>query len=286
MYIGFLTRVVKTLFFLTLPMTGACTWAGQTTKEAVLNAASHYGPDHFKLSAVIPANLEFTSKAHYSPSPGESCKFYSSGLGGTVTRQQQKTDHAPAKTTEQTISFDIPLIFYISDCTMKLTKVDTFISGSYGPTPMDVGEDSGGISIRDSSTSQEHDSVLSKDLVFRGLCTWKFQLSRARIEQDGISKILSCAAADATFGTSNDIYSERKPGGLVQRNELAGKEIVMRYKLAREEQPGSKETWGKVDAGWKPCIETDKTIRCQTPPVFKTFKMNGRECTVYPGCTE
>lgn len=284
----FLTCGVRTIFFLTLPMVGACacTWAGQATKETVVNATSSYGPEHFILSAELPANLEFTSKAQYSPKRGESCQLYSPGLGGTVTRQQQKTDRAPAKRNEQTVNFDIPLEFHIYDCTMELTRVDTYVGGHYGPTPMDIGEDGGGISIRDSLTSEKQNNPSVNDPVFRGLCTWMFQLSRARIEKDGISKILSCSAADANWSTSDDIYSHRKPGGVIQRNELAGKKIVMRYKLASEEQPGSTETWGKVSSGWKPCIETEKTIRCQTPPAFRTFKMNGRECTVYPGCTE
>lgn len=37
---------------------------------------------------------------------------------------------------------------------------------------------------------------------------------------------------------------------------------------------------------WKDCLGTEKSDRCQQPSLFKTFQMNGKTCTVYPGCTE
>ncbi|MGE8175205.1 hypothetical protein [Pseudomonas fluorescens] len=283
---NFLSCGFRSVFFLALPFMGACSWAGQIAKDGVEGATSYYSSDHFTLVATVPANFGFTSKAQYSPRAGKECKTYVSALGGEVTRHQQKTDEISAKPTQQTARFNIPLEYHIAGCTMDLTHVGTDIEGRYGPSSLDLGGDGGGITIRDTEPTNTSTSGVKNDEEFLGLCTWMFQLSVARIQKDGISKILSCSAADNNWNVPSDYFSRSKPGGSIIRPRLKNKEIKMTLRISDEEEPSMDNRWIKTPKGWKPCQGTEKSNRCQTPPTFKNFKINGRECTVYPNCTE
>ena len=130
---NFFSGNAKSVFFLALPLMGACSWAGQMAKDRVEGVASYYGSEHFTLVASVPPNFGFTSKAQYSPRAGQSCHVHVSALGGEVMRHQQKTDDIDAKTIEQTARFDIPLEYHIAGCVMDLTRVDTNIERSVRP---------------------------------------------------------------------------------------------------------------------------------------------------------
>lgn len=276
---------LKSTIFGVFPLIGACSWAGQMVKDSAEGATSYYGTDHFTLVTTVPPNFGFTSKAQYSPRAGQSCHVHVSALGGEVMRHQQKTDDIDAKTIEQTARFDIPLEYHIAGCVMDLTRVDTNIDGRYGPTSLDIGGDGGGISVREFVPQGVSKFALTEDTQFRGLCTWMFQLSVARIQKDGISKILSCSAADGDWKVPADYFSRSKPGGTVQKSNLKGKTLKLELRISDEEEPSMDNRWIKTPQGWKPCQGTEKSKRCQIPPAFKTFKMKGRECVVYPSCT-
>lgn len=283
---NFFSGSAKSVFFLVLPLMGACSWAGPMAKDSAEAATSYYGSESFTLVATTPANFGFTSKAQYAPRAGQDCKTYVPGLGGEVTRHQQKTDRIDVKNIEQTERFDIPLEYHIAGCVMDLMRVDTSINGRYGTSSLDIGGDGGGISIREFVPSDVSRNALTRDTEFRGLCTWMFQLSVARIQKDGISKILSCSAANNDWTVPADYFSRNKPGGSVQKSTLKDNEVKVTFRISDEEEPSKDNRWIKTPNGWKPCQGTDNSKRCQTPPTFKTFKMNGRECTVYPSCTE
>lgn len=146
---------VRIVFFLVLPLMGACSFAGQIASNSLEGATSYYSNDHFTLVATIPAKFGFTSKAKYSPKDGKKCDIYSPGLGGKVTRQQQKSNTTEAKQVEQTVSTDIPLEYNIADCSMELTSVSYELSGRYGPGSLDRDmELAGGLSVADKPPSQ------------------------------------------------------------------------------------------------------------------------------------
>ncbi|MBV4475958.1 hypothetical protein [Pseudomonas botevensis] len=276
----------KPLLLLTLSLLGACTSADQIVKSSVESVTNHYGADSFNLIATAPANFGLTSKSQYSPQAGQQCKTYLAGLGGEVTSQHQKTDSIDVKSIEQTAKFNIPLNYHVAGCTMELTRVDVAIDGHYGTSPLDIGGDVGGISVIADTLTGGLTSSSSASSEFRGLCTWMFQLSVARIQQDGISKILSCNAADSDWSVSSDYFERNKPGGTIPRSSLKNKDVKFTFRLSKDEEPSMDNRWIKTDKGWKPCQGSATSNRCQTPPVFKKFKMNGRECTVYPTCTE
>lgn len=277
---------LNSLLLMALPSIGACTSAGQIAQSSIEDITSHYGSDSFTLVATAPANFGLTAKSQYSPLVGQDCKTYSAGLGGEVTRRHQKTDQIDVKDIEQTARFDIPLSYRIAGCKMELTRVDMAIDGRYGTSSLDIGGDVGGISVIGQTAIGNSAPSLAENPEFRGLCTWMFQLSVARIEKNGISKILSCSAANSDWGVSSDYFERRKPGGSIQRSSINGKNVKFIFRLSKDEEPSMNNRWIQTKKGWKPCEGSATSNRCQTPPTFKKFKMNGRECTVYPSCTE
>ncbi|MFJ2362407.1 hypothetical protein ACIPIN_01590 [Pseudomonas sp. NPDC087697] len=276
----------RSVFFLALPMMGACSWAGQMAKDTAEGITSNYGSEHFTLVASLPANFGFTSKAQYTPKEGQDCQVYSPGLGGSVTRQQQKSDKTVAKNTEQTVSTEIPLEYHIAGCAMELARVDYEINATYGPDAWDHGLDhAGGLSVITSSTDSESRSY-SNIQEQRALCTWLFQISTAKAKKDGIEKILSCSAADDNWKISSNYFERRKPGGVVNKEVLNQKTVKITFRQSEVEEPSKNNRWIQTATGWKPCQGTATSNRCASPPIFKTFKMNGRDCAVYPACSE
>lgn len=275
---------LKSAFFLALPLMGACSWAGQMAKDTAEGGISNYGSEHFTLVTSIPQNFGFTSKAQYSPKEGQDCKVYSPGLGGSVTRQQQKSDKSFAKNTEQTVSTEIPLEYRIADCSMELIRVDYEVDASYGNDAWDTGLDhAGGLTVAGVTTTKTSSEVEQK-----GLCTWLFQISTAKAKKGEIEKILSCNAADDRWQVPENKPERRKLGGVVERSTLSGKVIKLVLRQSSEERPAIGDTWQKLPEGWKPCLGkggNDPYGFCRgNTKDFRTFKLNGRECTVYPSC--
>jgi len=267
-----------------LPALAGCSFAQQIAESSV----SYYSSDHFTLVATVPANFGFTSKAHYYPKPGQTCEVYSSGLGGYVTRQQQKSNTVEAKAEAQTASTDIPLEYHIAGCSMELTSVSYELSGRYGPGSLDRDmELAGGLSVADkaSITIESASSVIEQ----RGICTWYFQISTSKIKKGEIEKILSCEAAGPEWEVTEDRFKRRKPGGVLARSVLADRTVHVEFRLSSAEKPYYQNYWFKALNGWKPCTgrwNSDREELCTTPPLRRKFKQNGRECTVYPNCVE
>lgn len=279
---------IRIVFFLVLPLIGACSFAGQIANDSLEGATSYYSDDHFTLVATIPAKFGFTSKAKYSPKDGEKCDIYSPGLGGNVTRQQQKSNTTEAKQVDQTVSTDIPLEYHIAGCSMELTSVSYELNGRYGPGSLDRDlELAGGLSVKDKSsiTIESTSNVIEQ----RGICTWHFQISTAKIKKGEIEKILSCEATGPEWEMTQDRFKRRKLGGVIARGDLSNKSVHVEFKVSPLEEPYYQNYWIKLPNGWKPCTGRWNSSReelCTSPPQFRTFKLNGRDCSVYPGCNE
>ncbi|MEG1545605.1 MAG: hypothetical protein RR382_13975, partial [Tannerellaceae bacterium] len=85
--------------------------------------------------------------------------------------------------------------------------------------------------------------------------------------------------------------SRYRPAAAFTPDQLPGKTVRMKIRLAEEERPGWGDTWVKVPNGWKRCMgkgPDDQRAYCNGNYTdFSTFQMvDGRQCTIYPGCTE
>ncbi|MDB5997784.1 MAG: lipoprotein, partial [Pseudomonas sp.] len=116
-----------------------------------------------------------------------------------------------------------------------------------------------------------------------GECQWLFRTSgKPRI----LRKILNCKTIDAQGERGRG-----QPFAAFTPDQLPGKTVKMHIKLAEEERPAIGDTWVKVTGGWKRCMgdnfEDQYAFCFGNYKDFSIFKMvDGRICTIYPGCTE
>ena len=74
-------------------------------------------------------------------------------------------------------------------------------------------------------------------------------------------------------------------------DQLLGKTVKMKINLAAEERPYMGDTWVRFPNGWRRCMGKgfeDQYAFCRgNDKDFSHFIMpNGKQCTIYPGCTE
>ena len=222
------------------------------------SALGSFGGETFTLEGELPANFSLKAQAQYSVA--NECNG----------RWQAKTFQSNFDSAPHQYRFKIPVSYRDGLCEMKLGKVGLFIYGRYGDKDWQQTYDNGGLVIVDKlpegAPAFGEDGVVAKTAV----CSWWFQLSKAKSRRDQISKLLNCRGA----------------GAYLVRDELSGRKVMLFFLVNAEEEPSHDNTWVKFQAGWKPCLPKPGWSSCQTPPVFKKFKMDGRECTVYPNCTE
>lgn len=234
----------------------AILWSGLLgISLSACSALGSFGGETFTLEGELPANFSLKAQAQYSVA--NECNG----------RWQAKTFQSNFDSAPHQYRFKIPISYRDGLCEMKLGKVGLFIYGRYGDKDWQQTYDNGGLVIVDElpegAPAIGEDGVFSKAAV----CSWWFQESKLYLE---ISKILNCRGA----------------GAYLVRDKLPSTRIILSFYVNPEEEPSHDDTWVKFPAGWKPCLPKPGWPNCQNPPVFKTFKMNGRECTVYPNCTE
>ena len=92
------------------------------------------------------------------------------------------------------------------------------------------------------------------------------------------------------LNTNGDI-EKRMIGGRLHRDQLADSTVKLVLSVAKEEEPAVGDNWVKFPQGWKRCMGEDLDDRDAfcfgNTTDFKNFKMpDGRDCTIYPNCTE
>lgn len=228
------------------------------TSLSACSALGSLGGETFTFEGELPPDFSLKAQAEFD---------VASECSG---RSQVKTFEQDYGESFQQYRFKIPVNYRSGLCEMQLGKVKLFIYGRYGEKDWQRTYDNGGLVIVDKlpegAPGFGADGVLAKTAV----CSWWFQLSKAKSRQGLISKLLSCKGAGAYLVS----------GG------LPGRTVRLQFQANLEEQPYRDNTWIKTSRGWKPCLPKQGWQQCQDPPVFKKFKMNGKECSVYPNCTE
>lgn len=79
------------------------------TRQVAEGGVSYHSREHLNLITTVPANFGFTSKALYFSKSAQDWEVYSLSLGGTVIRQQRKSNTVKAKSVLQIMSTEIPL---------------------------------------------------------------------------------------------------------------------------------------------------------------------------------
>ncbi|MGY2289454.1 hypothetical protein ACW9H6_05655 [Pseudomonas sp. SDO528_S397] len=235
----------------------------------LLSSCSMMQTDNFTFQAELPDDFLVTPVAYYESLTEKKC---------TIKKEIQGSQLEDSKKEV----FKVPLSDTTRGCKMTLKSVFWQIEGKWGPRDIDIGFQRSGLTIRDVPSETTRVFPASGPLVFQGQCKWYF---RTAGPYRYIVKILECRGLDA-----DGIVEKSLPGGSIPRDQLPGKTVVLNLRMAEEEAPYYGPYWIKTDKGWKPCKgnwETNNEERCVTPPQFRDFKMpDGRNCTVYPNCTE
>lgn len=280
---------MKTLSLLCLAAMAlsGCSLAGHMTKEGAMSLTERNGREHFTLAGELPADFMLQATTKYYPVEPEHCQVYSYGLGRDVTRDGYEQEETGYSKKPHTFKIKIPLNKYIGRCTMRASQVSLLIRGRYGEKDWQETHAFGGIGIAETRPQGAPEFSPDGTHTLRGYCTWMFQISRLHLQ---LSKLLSCSETDDTWQLDPKIINRRSIGETFGRDELPGKTVYLEIREHPEERPAIRETWIEFPEGWKPCAEEEtpqgKWIWCKQPPRFRTFSMDGKNCTVYPACEE
>ena len=229
------------------------------TALGACNSMASLTGESFTLEGQLPPDFSLKAQAHY-------------GVANNCDgRSRARSFESGFQSKPQQYRFEIPVSYREGLCEMRLARVGLFIHGRYGDKDWQQTYDNGGLVLVDSlpkgAPAFQADGTLSKTAE----CTWLFQISKLYLE---LSKLLSCKSA----------------GAHLVRQELPGKTVRLDFRVnPEEERPYMRGYWMNTASGWKPCTGrwgTRYEELCTEPPQFRTFKMNGQECTVYPNCKE
>ncbi|MBF0677223.1 hypothetical protein [Pseudomonas sp.] len=273
----------RLILLLSVALLGSCSWVGNAIKEGAIEAVSYSSRAHFTLTGKVPADYAFKYTAYYQPEKSTGCVRFSPGMGGYVPREHAEQAKTEPSSEAQTFSYRIPLAYQTAGCTLKLANVDLLAFATYQPGDFGTGSDGGALGIYDTLPDSVPPFPTSGVRELRGTCMWLFRLMG---NNNSLVKGLVCHKADEHWAVPQDYDQRRRLGATLRRNELNGKTVHVEFRHSQEERPLFRGTWLNTTAGWKPCIETHTSIRCQNPPEFRPFLINGRKCTVYPNCTE
>jgi len=226
--------------------------------------------ESFTFQAEAPENFIISPMAYYASASGESCSMHK-----LIQSEQPKGVHP--------VEFKLPLTDSAKGCSMVLTNVVLHIEGQWGKRDLDMDAATAGLAIRDEPSETVHPFPTSGPLVLQGQCQWLF---RTMGPYRYIVKILECRGLDA-----NGVVQKSLAGAALQRDQLAGKTVKLLLSVADKERPYYNGWWLETPTGWMACTGlwgTNNEEPCAEPYKFiKSFKMpDGRDCTVYPNCTE
>lgn len=230
----------------------------------------------FIFTADLPPDFAYVAAVYYVPAKGETCTVEKKDNLAPVFNDAWRTEYKPDS--------EITIRRTRNGCPLVVSRIELEINSSYGKDRGDFGGDIASVFIRD-EVEDQYKSVFNEvgTSTFYGECQWLFRTSgKPRI----LRKILNCKTIDAQGERGRG-----QPFAAFTSDQLPGKTVKMHIKLAEEERPGWGDTWVKVQNGWKRCMgkgfEDERAYCNGNYTDFSSFKMvDGRICTIYPGCTE
>jgi len=233
-------------------------------------------PNTFTFTADLPPDFVYQAIAKYVPAEGETCSVPGGRNTAVGYNMNWRENYQPTA--------EIALRRTVSGCPLIINRIELDINATYGKARGDFDADVASVFIRN-EVEDQYKSIVNEagESSFYGECQWLFRTSgKPRI----LRKLLNCKTIDAQGerGTS-------QPFAAFTPDQLPGKTVKMHIKLADEERPAIGDTWVKVPNGWKRCMgdnfEDQYAFCFGNYKDFSGFQMpDGRQCTIYPGCTE
>ena len=249
---------------------------GALTSAALLAGCTLGKSETFTFTADLPPNFYYRASAVYVPAKGETCSV----PGGKNTRVGYNRPWPKDYKNESIVA----LYRTVSGCPLVISRLIVDLYGKYGDDFGDFGSDSANLVIREELPDEYKEKFNQQnESAFYGQCEWLFRTSGGKRR---IVKILDCKDADAS-GTLNT----GRPVAGYTFDQLPGKTVKIIITLNTDERPYMKDTWVKVPNGWKRCMGKsfkDQSAFCYgNYKDFSSFMMpDGKQCTIYPGCTE
>lgn len=233
-------------------------------------------PDSFTFTADLPPGFVYQAIATYEPDTGETCSVPDGRNTAVGYNLQWRENYAAVS--------EIAIRRTVRGCPLVIRKIDLELYFAYGKDRGDFASDYAAVAIR-GELEEKYKGTFDKtgESRFYGQCQWMFRTSgKPRI----LRKLLDCKKTDEL-----GVLSRGRPFAAYTLDQLPGKTVRMKIGLAEEERPAIGKTWVKVPNGWKRCMgdnfEDQDAFCFGNYTDFSTFQMvDGRICTIYPGCTE
>ena len=230
----------------------------------------------FIFTADLPPHFAYYAVAKYAPAKGETCTVTLDDNPYLGFNREWRTEYKPES--------KVPIYRTVKGCRLALYKIDLDINAIYGKDRGDFSTDTTAVVIREQLDEQYKGTFDSaKESTIEGQCQWLF---RTQGPKRRLSKGIVCKKTDA-----RGIVTKSRPVGAYTLDQLPGKTVKLKIKLADEERPSIGNTWLKLPNGWKRCMGKgmeDQYAFCRkNQKDFSTFLMpDGKQCSIYPGCTE
>lgn len=233
--------------------------------------------ESFIFTTDMPSGFTYEALAQYVPVNRERCTVKKPHVGYNQRwRMPHREKYKP--------SIEVPIYRTVKGCPLVIYRIELGIYAVYGEGRSDFSAHSAAVATRvsfDEAIKGKFDSSGVSE--FNGQCQWLF---RTVGPERYIIKLLDCKAMDA-----QGHVVKGRPIGAYTLDQLPGRTVKLKIKMADEERPGWGDTWVKVPGGWKRCMGKgpgDQRGYCSgNYKDFSRFLMpDGRSCTIYPGCTE
>lgn len=233
-------------------------------------------PDSFTFTADLPPGFAYEAIAKYVPAKGENCTVPDGRNTAVGYNLKWREHYEPVS--------EIAIHRTVKGCPLVIWKIDVEIKAAYGKGWSDINGDSAVVAVREELEARYKGTFNDQaESNFYGQCQWMFRTSgKPRI----LRKLLDCKKTDELGA-----LAQGRPFAAYTVDQLPGKTVRMKIELAEEERPAIGKTWVKVPNGWKRCMgdnfEDQDAFCFGNHTDFSTFQMvDGRICTIYPGCTE
>ncbi|BCX69635.1 hypothetical protein [Pseudomonas izuensis] len=233
-------------------------------------------PNTFTFTAELPPDFAYVATVYYVPVEGETCTVKNRRNKNIMFNREWRRQYTP--------DAEIAIRRTIHGCPSVIRRIELDINATYGEDRGDFGADSANVAFRDELEEQYKRTFSDAgESTFYGECQWLFRTAGTYRR---IVKILDCKKTNA-----QGELGKGRPFSAYTLDQLSGKTVRMKIKLAEEERPAIGDTWVKVPNGWKRCMgdnfEDQYAFCFGNYKDFSGYQMpDGRQCTIYPGCTE
>ncbi|NER60467.1 hypothetical protein G3435_11635, partial [Pseudomonas sp. MAFF212428] len=188
-----------------------------------------------------------------------------------------------ARASAQTLTFKVPLAYHIGSCTQHLKRITVSLVAPDGLLSMSEHH-----VMRPMPGSNGALRAPDDEVMVRRLCGTAFHIVPGSTRHL-LRKAIDCLAADTQWQPQERTSTGRGSDINVALDQLKHTDLRLIYRLSEAQWPLYPSHWMPVENGMKPCASPWKGIGESTcgygQQTFSTFEMEGRQCSVYPGCT-